>query len=175
MALMKCPECGQEVSDKATTCIHCGCPINVENVVTVRLPADKNIVVTLSYQVTDSNGNVLAEGVSGQVLTFTLDEPTELSCRMPKRDYTPVSVNYVPRGPVEYNVVKREKGFSSFIEMVDTKEQGASETGQSEQSSSGGSNSFGIFLAVLIAIIVAVWLIPQLFTWEVTFSVLPGK
>lgn len=28
MALMKCPECGKEISDKASQCIHCGCPIN---------------------------------------------------------------------------------------------------------------------------------------------------
>lgn len=29
MALIKCPECGKEVSDKATKCIHCGNPFNV--------------------------------------------------------------------------------------------------------------------------------------------------
>ena len=27
MALIKCCECGKEISDKATTCIHCGCTI----------------------------------------------------------------------------------------------------------------------------------------------------
>lgn len=27
MALIKCSECGKEISDKATSCIHCGCPI----------------------------------------------------------------------------------------------------------------------------------------------------
>lgn len=26
MALIKCPECGKEISDKAPACIHCGCP-----------------------------------------------------------------------------------------------------------------------------------------------------
>lgn len=32
MALIKCPECGKEISDKSTNCIHCGCPIdNIEN------------------------------------------------------------------------------------------------------------------------------------------------
>ncbi|MGM9874855.1 MAG: zinc ribbon domain-containing protein [Bacilli bacterium] len=30
MALIKCAECGKEISDKATTCIHCGCPIEKE-------------------------------------------------------------------------------------------------------------------------------------------------
>ena len=28
MALIKCKECGKEISDKATNCIHCGCPVN---------------------------------------------------------------------------------------------------------------------------------------------------
>ena len=27
MALIKCPECGKDVSDRATTCIHCGYPL----------------------------------------------------------------------------------------------------------------------------------------------------
>lgn len=28
MALIKCPECGKEISDKASACIHCGFPIS---------------------------------------------------------------------------------------------------------------------------------------------------
>lgn len=31
MALIICAECGKSISDKATYCIHCGCPINIEN------------------------------------------------------------------------------------------------------------------------------------------------
>ena len=27
MALIKCPECGKEISDKASACIHCGYPL----------------------------------------------------------------------------------------------------------------------------------------------------
>ena len=34
MALIKCPECGKEVSDKAKSCIHCGYPINVSKIKT---------------------------------------------------------------------------------------------------------------------------------------------
>ena len=36
MALIKCPECGKEVSDKAVACIHCGFPLN-------QLEKDNNI------------------------------------------------------------------------------------------------------------------------------------
>lgn len=31
MALINCPECGKEISDKSETCIHCGFPINKKN------------------------------------------------------------------------------------------------------------------------------------------------
>lgn len=31
MALIKCPECGKEVSDKALACIHCGFPLHENN------------------------------------------------------------------------------------------------------------------------------------------------
>lgn len=27
MALIKCPECGKEISDKSSVCIHCGFPL----------------------------------------------------------------------------------------------------------------------------------------------------
>ena len=30
MALVKCKECGKEISDKAKTCPNCGCPIEDE-------------------------------------------------------------------------------------------------------------------------------------------------
>lgn len=29
MALIKCEDCGKEISDKSKACIHCGCPINL--------------------------------------------------------------------------------------------------------------------------------------------------
>ena len=30
MPLVKCPECGKEISDQAPACIHCGYPINTD-------------------------------------------------------------------------------------------------------------------------------------------------
>jgi len=31
MALLKCPDCGREVSDKAAACPGCGCPVDAES------------------------------------------------------------------------------------------------------------------------------------------------
>lgn len=33
MALIKCPECEKEISDKAPACPHCGCPLTDDVVV----------------------------------------------------------------------------------------------------------------------------------------------
>ncbi len=32
MALIKCPECGKDISDKAVSCPNCGCPIGQEHI-----------------------------------------------------------------------------------------------------------------------------------------------
>lgn len=31
MAMIKCPECGQEISDKAKKCVHCGVRVKKRN------------------------------------------------------------------------------------------------------------------------------------------------
>ena len=40
MALINCPECGQEVSNLAPACIHCGYPLNEEQIDTVSQQVD---------------------------------------------------------------------------------------------------------------------------------------
>ena len=39
MALIKCPECGKEISDKSEKCIHCGFP----------LVKEKNTICRINY------------------------------------------------------------------------------------------------------------------------------
>lgn len=43
MALIQCPECGREISDKAPSCPYCGVPINVP-------PTEKKVKVTFSRE-----------------------------------------------------------------------------------------------------------------------------
>ena len=51
MALIQCPECGKEISDKASTCPNCGCPIKVDK------PATDNS----SEIISNTNDNKAAE------------------------------------------------------------------------------------------------------------------
>lgn len=46
MALIQCPECNGQVSSKASTCPHCGCPIEISNFEFINIgPKDGNELV----------------------------------------------------------------------------------------------------------------------------------
>lgn len=38
MAIITCPECGQQVSDKAKNCVHCGTPLTIDKKIKVKIP-----------------------------------------------------------------------------------------------------------------------------------------
>ena len=76
MALIKCPECGKEVSDRAANCIHCGFPLS-------SLRTDGEVMIKISSKlqgrckVYDINSRkVLWEGTTGEVAVFSINEPT---------------------------------------------------------------------------------------------------
>ncbi len=46
MALISCPECGREISDRATACPHCGCPVSA---MPARTAASVNGVLHLNW------------------------------------------------------------------------------------------------------------------------------
>ena len=86
MALIKCPECGKEISDKAKTCINCCCHIEeISTVGTVRIKMPNNVVEGMvglfssrRAAVTDSRGKLLWEGKHGENASFTVDGPTDI-------------------------------------------------------------------------------------------------
>lgn len=86
MALIKCPECGKEISDKAKTCINCGCPLaEVVTTGTVRIKMPNNVVEgwvglfsSRRAAVVDSSGKILWEGKHGENAVFTVDGPTSV-------------------------------------------------------------------------------------------------
>jgi len=86
MALIKCPECCKEISDKANTCPNCGCPLSelmTGGIVRIKIP--NNIVLgwvglfsSRKALVKDENGVVLWEGKHGENASFNIDEPTNI-------------------------------------------------------------------------------------------------
>lgn len=86
MALIKCQECGKEISDKAKACPFCGCPL--ENMTiggTVRIKIPGNVVegfaglfASRNCTIRIKDGNILWQGKHGESASFDLNEPTEI-------------------------------------------------------------------------------------------------
>lgn len=97
MALIKCPECGKDVSDKASVCINCGFPLSaLENTTAVEEISNNEVVY---YD--------LLRGVNKSIFHQGLDEGVEGMCKEGNAEF-PYQVKgnrlYVTRyaGTVEY-------------------------------------------------------------------------
>ncbi|MCD8103978.1 MAG: zinc-ribbon domain-containing protein [Lachnospiraceae bacterium] len=88
MALFKCPDCGKEISDRASACPNCGCPISemkTGGIVKIKMPTTNAISggfvgMLSSKNVTISSGSrTLWTGRHGQTASFELDAPTTIT------------------------------------------------------------------------------------------------
>lgn len=85
MALIECKECSKQVSDKATACPNCGCPIaspkqNTE--VRIKMPnielGTLGLFSSRDAIVKDKNGKILWKGQHGQTAKFNIEEVTNI-------------------------------------------------------------------------------------------------
>lgn len=84
MALINCPDCGKEVSNKAFACIHCGCPLQLSpKSVKIKMPLYSSTIFIKNkkYAILDSNNNTLWSGEIGKIAEFELDTPTEIKIK----------------------------------------------------------------------------------------------
>lgn len=84
MALIKCPECGQEVSDKAAACPRCASPILGANVIKIRmnLPDRINGRAGRKAEVVSSEGKVLWNRSRGQIAKIESEKEINAFVRM---------------------------------------------------------------------------------------------
>lgn len=86
MALIKCPECSKEISDKANNCPNCGCPLSeLITTGTVRIKMPNNVVEgwvglfsSRKAEIKSKYGSILWQGKHGENASFTVSEPTEI-------------------------------------------------------------------------------------------------
>lgn len=94
MALIKCFDCGREISGRAGTCPFCGCPISdlLKSGETVKIKPLPS--VNAEWQIGDtppgpgdqkvsilSNGNTIWEGRAGQVAELSFVQPTNIEIK----------------------------------------------------------------------------------------------
>lgn len=84
MAIIQCPECGKSVSDRATSCPNCGCPIQAEQpngMVKIKLSpvvAPTGFNGNQKVQISIQYGKVLYEGKSGDIPELYFEGPTRV-------------------------------------------------------------------------------------------------
>lgn len=80
MALINCPECGQQVSDKAEICIHCGAPLKEK-------PPEPVYISFPQVSSITGKGNVYYDGkcetcAPGGTICIEITQPTEITVKM---------------------------------------------------------------------------------------------
>ncbi len=86
MALIHCPECGAQISNKAETCIHCGTPLQFNNKVKIKIP--RFVTGMLAQNAAEAEvylqGQCVWKGFSGQVAVFEINQFTPVIVRIIK-------------------------------------------------------------------------------------------
>ena len=76
MALINCPECGKQISDKAGSCPNCGCPIaNAPSSVIVRALSDDRGVHKMRFRI---DGREVGTIPIGSTITINITKPTRV-------------------------------------------------------------------------------------------------
>ena len=86
MAIIKCPECGRDVSDRAKSCPNCGYPIEnttPSGVVKIKMSAVKAPTGFNGNQKVsvEANGQIIWEGNSGEVAELHFEKATTINVK----------------------------------------------------------------------------------------------
>lgn len=89
MAIITCPECGQQVSNKAKKCVHCGTPLTIDNKIKVKIPRFCTGMLNqkaceVEVQI---DGKTVWNGFSGSVAVFETEQECNVSFLI-KKAYT---------------------------------------------------------------------------------------
>lgn len=122
MALIKCPDCQKEISDKTEKCIHCGCPIKrLDSIVKFKTPLLEKAIVKVKFTFYDDlTKKVLAEAYQGEIVSLKLERPTIIRIHI-GRGFKDAILDYKPHSGARYCILQRNTIFkpSLLIEEVD--------------------------------------------------------
>ncbi len=106
MGLIKCSECGKEISDRAEKCINCGCPINKRQIETKQIVQNIPVISKVIFQTT-------SDGIALLQKYIIKDENGKVITKLRRNDYFEVKINFNTRF-----FIKLSGGFASFKEIV---------------------------------------------------------
>ena len=83
MALISCAECGKNISSKAKSCPHCGCPIvSAIGQVAIKIPRLGSPFFSRKVQIIECDTNrILWTGFQGEIARFEIDKRTSIAIK----------------------------------------------------------------------------------------------
>lgn len=124
MAMIKCSECGKEVSDKAKVCMNCGCPVESmtpDGTIRIKMTGiDKALMTKQKVSVKDNRDKLLWEGYAGQIAEFYLEKATKIKIKyhLCSTAYSGTCTAEVdPSKGTKYAVFVRQSIFKTNLEL----------------------------------------------------------
>lgn len=99
MSLIKCPECGSEISDKSEKCIHCGYPLQEKYIHTIN---GRNYNLKFIYESTIDN-KAITIGNLRRLTNCTLSDANNIVTAIQNGNKIPKTINLKPQPPKTEN------------------------------------------------------------------------
>ena len=120
MALISCPECGKEISDKAVACPNCGCPIKVTETQIIVKASSDFIGLIGAYIIYDDKNNEVARLKAGEHFAAKLpDKKTICSVKLKGTFGAPKQMICEPHTVNRFSVSPSETHYGFVVSKVD--------------------------------------------------------
>ncbi len=119
MGLITCPDCGQQVSDRAKTCIHCGCPLeapNYEALIKMPKPYGDQMVGLKMKVYDDATNRLIAETRMGGTIRVLIDKPMNLRF-VRGLNKKGIVLGFQPKPNAKYMLTERVGFWSPIMEV----------------------------------------------------------
>ena len=120
MALISCPECGKEISDKAISCPNCGCPIKVTETQIIVKASSHFIGLIGAYVIYDDKNNEVARLKAGERFVAKLrDKKTTYLVKLKGTLGSPKQMICEPHMINRFSVSPSETRYGFVVSKVD--------------------------------------------------------
>ena len=121
MPIINCPDCGGTVSDKAVTCIHCGCPLVKQQGKVIFKASSDFIGLACSYHIMDKNQSIITKLKPGETYEEVLceDISKEYYVKLSGNLSSPKKVSCTPNTTNRFNLSPGQLGLGIAISKVD--------------------------------------------------------
>jgi hypothetical protein len=122
MAIIQCPECNKDISDKAISCINCGYPLQGAEKKQGKaiFKASKDFIgIACSWAIMDEKMKILAKLKPNEVFQIKIDKKTTFYVKLKGFFGAPKQIICPANEISKFNLTKSQTGLSFVVSHVD--------------------------------------------------------